>query len=238
MSATGKITYISLGADDPEVNAAFDAAIAAVSGQLGKTHPLRVAGEARASGAPIESLSPTDTRTVVARVSSGTAEDVRDAVAAARAAFPAWSRTPWSERAKLLDKAAEIIRRRRYELAAWLIHEMGKNRIEALGEIEETADLIAYYNQQMRDNGGYVREMGKLVPTDHNVSVLRPYGVWAVIAPWNFPYALMGAPVAAALLTGNTVVMKPSSETPLSALKLAWSRSSRRRACRAAPSAA
>ena len=98
---------------------------------------------------------------------------------------------------------------------------MGKNRVEALGEIEETADLISYYNDQMRANDGYVRKMGKLSPTDDNVSVLRPYGVWAVIAPWNFPYALLGAPAAAALLTGNTVVMKPSSETPLSAVLLA-----------------
>ena len=220
MAGTGKITYISLGADDPEVNAAFDAAIAAVGPQLGKTHPLHVAGEKRAGADVIESRSPTDTRVVVARVASGTADDVRDAVAAARAAFPAWSRTPWMERAQLLERAADIIRRRRYELAVWLIHEMGKNRVEALGEIEETADLISYYNQQMRENAGYVREMGKLVPTDRNTSVLRPYGVWAVVAPWNFPYALLGAPVAAALLTGNTVVCKPSSETPLSGLKL------------------
>ena len=73
----------------------------------------------------------------------------------------------------------------------------------------------------MRANAGYVREMGRLVPNDTNTSVLRPYGVWAVIAPWNFPYALLGAPVAAALVTGNTVVVKPSSDTPLSGVKLA-----------------
>jgi 1-pyrroline-5-carboxylate dehydrogenase len=219
MTATGKITYISLGADDPEVNAAFDAAIADVARQLGKTHSNRVAGEARGSASTIESRSPTDTRVVVARVASGTAQDVNDAVAAARAAFPAWSRTPWTERAKLLDKAADLIRRRRYELSAWLIHEMGKNRVEALGEVEETADLITYYTQQMRENGGYVKEMGKLVPTDRNTSALRPYGVWAVVSPWNFPFALFGAPVAAALLTGNTVVGKPSSETPHIGLK-------------------
>ena len=102
-----------------------------------------------------------------------------------------------------------------------MILEMGKNRVEALGEIEETADLLAYYAGQMRENAGYVREMGRLAPTDRNVSVLRPYGVWAVIAPWNFPYALLGAPVAAALVAGNTVVCKPSSETPLSGVKLA-----------------
>ena len=84
-----------------------------------------------------------------------------------------------------------------------MIHEMGKNRVEALGEIEETADLLTYYTRQMRENGGYVKEMGKLVPTDRNTSVLRPYGVWAVVAPWNFPFALLGAPVAAALLDGQ-----------------------------------
>src|SRR5438270_434041 len=83
-----------------------------------------------------------------------------------------------------IDRPAEIVRRRRYELSVWMIWEMGKNRIEALGEIEETADLLTYYADQMRANDGFVREMGKLVPTDHNTSVLRPYGVWAVIAPW------------------------------------------------------
>jgi len=223
MSGTGKITYISLSADDQEMNAAFDAAIADVRGQLGRAHPLHVGGEKRqsSSGATFESAYPADTRVVVARVPSGTAGDVDAAVAAARAAFPAWSRTPWQRRAELVDRAAEVIRRRRFELGAWMIFEMGKNRVEALGEIEETADLLAYYSQQMRDNGGYVREMGKLVATDHNTSVLRPYGVWAVVAPWNFPYALMGAPAAAALVTGNTVVMKPSSETPLSGILLA-----------------
>jgi 1-pyrroline-5-carboxylate dehydrogenase len=220
MAATGKITYISLGADDPEVNAAFDAAIAAVGAELGRTYPLHVAGERRAAATTIDSVDPSDTRVVVARVASGTTDDVRDAVAAARAAFAAWSRAPWAERAQILDRAAELVRRRRYELAVWLIRETGKNRVEALGEIEETADLITYYTQQMREHGGYVKEMGRLVPTDRNTSVLRPYGVWAVIAPWNFPYALMGAPVAAALLTGNTVVCKPSSETPLSGIKL------------------
>jgi len=220
MSATAKVTYISLSADDPALDAEFAAAIANVRGALGATHPLHVAGKTRAGAAPIESRSPTDTRTVVARVATATETDVRDAVAAAREAFPRWSAVPWQERAAILDRAADIIRARRLELATWLILEMGKNRVEALGEIEETADLYSYYAGEMRANAGYVREMGRLVPTDQNTSVLRPYGVWAVIAPWNFPYALLGAPVAAALVAGNTVVMKPSSETPLSGVKL------------------
>jgi 1-pyrroline-5-carboxylate dehydrogenase len=219
-SVAPKVTYISLSADDPALDAAFDAAIAAARAELGRTVPLHVAGETRTGGPAIESRSPADARVVVARVASATAADVADAVAAAKAAFPGWRATPWTERAAIIERAAEIVRRRRFELSAWLILEMGKNRVEALGEIEETADLYAYYAEEMRKNGGYVREMGRLVPTDRNTSVLRPYGVWAVIAPWNFPYALLGAPVAAALVTGNTVVCKPSSETPLSAVKL------------------
>ncbi len=94
----------------------------------------------------------------------------------------------------MIERAADLVRARKFELSVWMILEMGKNRVEALGEIEETADLLAYYAGQMRANGGYVHEMDRLAPTDRNVSVLRPYGVWAVIAPWNFPYALLGAP--------------------------------------------
>ena len=217
----GKVTYISLAADNPALDAAFDRAIDDVKRRAGADWPLRVGGATRETGAWIESRNPADTRVLVARTAAASAADVNDAVAAARAAFPSWSRTPWPERAARLEKAAELIRARRLELAAWLILEMGKNRVEALGEIEETADLISFYNAEMRANDGYVRKMGRLVPTDDNTSVLRPYGVWAVIAPWNFPYALLGAPAAAALLTGNTVVLKPSSETPLSALLLA-----------------
>ncbi len=220
MSAPAKVTYISLSADDPALDAKFATAIAGVRAELGRSYPLHVAGETRAGGPPIESRSPTDARVIVARVATATATDLRDAVAAAHAAFPSWSRVPWQDRAAMLDRAADLVRARNLELAAWLIFEMGKNRVEALGEIEETADLYSYYAAEMRANAGYVREMGRLVPTDQNTSVLRPYGVWAVIAPWNFPYALLGAPAAAALVTGNTVVMKPSSETPLSAVKL------------------
>src|SRR5437773_1619612 len=214
-----KVTYATLSADNDELHAELDAAIEKVRGQLGRSYPLMIDGQAR-QRPTFASTSPADTRIVVAQAASGTDEDVRDAVAAAKAAWPAWRQTPYEERAAILERAAAIVRTRRFELTAWLILEMGKNRVEALGEIEETADLYSYYAEEMRKNAGYVREMGRLVPTDTNTSVLRPYGVWAVIAPWNFPYALLGAPAAAALVAGNTVVMKPSSETPLSGIKL------------------
>src|SRR5262252_16858 len=169
MTAPAKVTYVSLSADNPEVRAGFDAAIAQIAGELGATHPMRIAGAARQASATTDSLSPADTRVVVARVPSGTAADVNDAVAAARAAFPTWSRTPWAERARLIERAADIIRERVYELSVWLIWEMGKNRVEALGEIFETADLLTYYAKQMREHRGFVREMDKLAPTDRNV---------------------------------------------------------------------
>src|SRR6266540_1838689 len=131
VTAAPKVTYISLSADDPALDAAFDAAIAGVRSELGKSFPLRVA---------------------VARVATAGEVDVRDAVAAAKAAFPRWSATPWQERAAIIDRAADLIRSRKFELGAWLIQEMGKNRVEALGEIEETADLCAYYSEELRAN--------------------------------------------------------------------------------------
>ncbi len=99
--------------------------------------------------------------------------------------------------------------------------EVGKNRIEALGEVEESADLLRYYAQTMEDNDGYDHPMGNLGDAAvHTRSILRPHGVFAVISPFNFPMALAAGPTGAALLAGNTVVLKPSSASPLSAVKL------------------
>jgi 1-pyrroline-5-carboxylate dehydrogenase len=221
MSTATKVTYATLSADDAEMHRQFDAAITKVKAELGRTTPLYIGAEKRAATSTTTSTNPADTRVVVANVAAGTIQDVNDAVAAAKAAFPAWRAMPWAERAAIMGKAAAMVRQRRFELSTWLILEMGKNRLEALGEIEELADLIDYYVVQMRENDGYSRPMANLSPLDQNTSVLRPFGVWGVIAPWNFPYALFGAPVAAALITGNTVVAKPSSDTPLSGVLVA-----------------
>jgi 1-pyrroline-5-carboxylate dehydrogenase len=221
MANETKITYATLSADDDEMHRRFDAAISRVKTELGRATPLYIGGKARPTAETTTTTSPADTRVELARVAAGTAQDVNDAVAVAKAAYPSWRATPWQKRIEILGRAAAGVRERRYELSAWLILEMGKNRMEALGEIEELADLIDYYNDQMRANDGYLRPMGQLSPSDRNTSVLRPYGVWGVIAPWNFPYALLGAPIAAALVTGNTVVAKPSSDTPLSGVLVA-----------------
>jgi 1-pyrroline-5-carboxylate dehydrogenase len=120
-----------------------------------------------------------------------------------------------------MRRAAEAIRTHRYELAAIMSIEIGKNRMEALGDAEESADLIDYYADQVEANGGYVRPLGKLSPNERTQDALRPYGVFVVIAPFNFPLALSTGMSAGALLGGNTVVYKPSVQAPLTGAELA-----------------
>src|SRR5207244_2136581 len=139
----------------------------------------------------------------------------REALAAARAAYPAWSARHWTERVALLKKAADGIRARRWELAALMGYEAGKNRLECVGDVEESADLIEYYCNQIENHHGFETTLGTLGPNEDNSSVLRPYGVWAVISPFNFPLALAAGPAGGALVAGNTVVFKPASATPL-----------------------
>ncbi|MBK9142421.1 MAG: aldehyde dehydrogenase family protein [Candidatus Melainabacteria bacterium] len=220
MTQQFKVTYATLSADNKELHSMLDAAVEKVKGEAGGIYPLLIDGHSRQTAGFRDCVSPADTNFLVARVGSAGAADVHDAVQAARNAYPSWRAVPWQERAAIIERAADLIRSRKGELTAWLILENGKNRVEALGEIEETADLYDYYARQLRVNDGYVKGMGSLSPAESNTSVLRPYGVWAVIAPYNFPYALLGAPMAAALLAGNTVVAKPSSSTPLSGIKL------------------
>ena len=141
--------------------------------------------------------------------------DVDRAVAAARAAQRGWARRPWRERLEILRRAAALIRERKYELAALMSLEVGKSRLEAMGDAEESADLIDYYCGQVEDADGFVRPMGRITPIERNTDVLRPYGVFACIAPFNFPLALSAGMSSAALAAGNAVVYKPAEDTPL-----------------------
>jgi 1-pyrroline-5-carboxylate dehydrogenase len=141
-------------------------------------------------------------------------------VRSARAAAPRWARTPWPDRVAVLRRAADLISERSNELAALMSLEVGKNRLEALGDVEEAADLIRYYCQQVEDHDGFTAAMGTLNPREQNTSVLRPFGVWAVISPFNFPMALAAGPAGAALAAGNTVVLKPSPQGSFTAARL------------------
>jgi 1-pyrroline-5-carboxylate dehydrogenase len=147
-----------------------------------------------------------------------------DAIDAARRAFPAWAATPWQERVRMLRRAVSLIEERVYFIGAALALEVGKNRMESLGEAQETADLIAYYCDEMERNDGYVVRMRDDPLSgfvSENRSVLRPYGPWLVIAPFTFRWRSPAAPAGAALVAGNTVVIKSASSTPWSGRLLA-----------------
>ena len=221
MTAPTKITYTSAGGDLEEFHHHFDTALASIRQQAGRGHPFYIGGEAVESREkPLVDRSPIDTSFVLGHFASATAEHVDRAVRAARQAQPAWARLAWRDRVTLLQRAAGLIRERKYELAALMSLEVGKSRLEAMGDAEESADLIDYYCAQVTDADGFVRPMARITPIERNTDVLRPYGVFACIAPFNFPLALSAGMSAAALVAGNAVVYKPAEDTPWTGLKL------------------
>ena len=219
-----RVTYATLaGGQSEDFQRRWDLALDRVRGALGGRHGHLIDGREHGPEADRESFedrSPIDRRGLVGAFPVGTAADVDRAVQAARRGFAAWSDRHWSERAAILRRAAEVIEERGFELSALVGLEVGKNRLEAMGDVTETADLIRYYCEQMERHAGFDRPMSRLSPHEETRSLLRPYGVWAVISPFNFPAALAGGPAAAALIAGNTVVLKPSPEAPMSALAL------------------
>jgi 1-pyrroline-5-carboxylate dehydrogenase len=216
-----KITYTSTDVDLEAFHRQFDAALARVRGTAGADHPNVIAGEAVVpAGAPLVDVTPIDTSIVLGRFAAAGRPEVDRAVAAARAAQSDWARRPWRERVGILRGAAALIRERKFDLAALMSLEVGKNRLESMGDAEEAADLIDYYCQQVEQANGFAREMAKVTAVERNVDVLRPYGVFACIAPFNFPLALSTGMSAAALVAGNAVVYKPSEDTPWTGFKL------------------
>jgi len=214
-----KLTYATMFNPPEELHIRFDEALADVRSNLGGEYGMLIAGEEVFAERKFKSKNPANTEEVLGIFQSGTAGNADNAILAAKRAFPAWSRIPYLQRLTLLRKAADLINERIFRIGAAISLEVGKNRLEALSDIAETADLIRYACYQMEKNKGFVVEMGRdpLVGyTATNTSVLQPYGVWLVISPFNFPTALSGGPVGAALVTGNTVVLKPATDTPWS----------------------
>ncbi|MGB6421362.1 MAG: aldehyde dehydrogenase family protein [Anaerolineales bacterium] len=217
MTQKFKLTYATMFNPPDELHTRFEDALTSLKLKLGSEYGMIIAGKDHFSAEKFENRSPIDTDMVLGMFQKGSAKDAGMALNAARKAFPGWSSTPWQERVALMRKAADMIDERIFEIGAAMALEVGKNRMESLGDVAETADLIRYSCYQMEKNGGFIVEMGRdpLVGyTSTNTSVLRPYGVWLVISPFNFPAALTGGPSGAALVAGNTIVMKPATDTP------------------------
>lgn len=220
-----KITYATLRADNEELHALYEAGLEKAKGRLGGYHRNFVDGADRDGEGSFEVRSPIDSEMLVGTFARGTRSDAQDAIAAARRAQPAWFRLGWEKRLEILRRAAELISERQMEYGGLMAIEVGKTRLEALGEVEEAADLIRYYAKTAEDNAFYDHPMDNLGDAAvHTRSILRPHGVFAVISPFNFPMALAAGPSAAAMMAGNTVVFKPASVAAMSgtALKEAY----------------
>ncbi|HAV76919.1 MAG TPA: 1-pyrroline-5-carboxylate dehydrogenase [Anaerolineae bacterium] len=211
-----KLTYATMFNPPEALHDGFDMAVAKLKANLGREYGMIIEGKDVFADEKFDDHSPVNTDWVLARMQKGNATHANMAIAAARKAFPSWSRTPWQKRVQLVRKACALIEKRIFELGAAMALEVGKNRMESLGDVQETADLMYYSAQMMEENNGFIKSMGKdpLVGYDStNTSVLRPYGVWLIISPFNFPFALTGGPTGAALVAGNTVVIKPALDT-------------------------
>jgi 1-pyrroline-5-carboxylate dehydrogenase len=192
-------------------------AIAQVRAELGREYDLVIGGELVKTTGKIKSLNPAKPSEVVGIHQKAGPEHVEPAMQAALKAFETWSKAPIEERVGLILRAADIIRRRKFEFCAWLVFEVGKNWAEADGDIGETIDFLEFYAREaFRLHNA---ETPVQLPGEHDQLRYIPLGVGAVIPPWNFPCAIMAGMTAAAIVCGNTVILKPSSDSPTIAAK-------------------
>ena len=192
-------------------------AIAAVAENLGQSHPMLIGGERITLPETFDSLNPSNPSEVIGTFPKGGAEHADQAIAAASEAFERWKNVPAAERADVLFRTAEAIRQRKFEFAAWMCFEAGKNWAEADGDVAEAIDFLEFYGREAirYDSAGKVTP----VAGEENRLVYIPLGVGAVIPPWNFPLAIAVGMSSAAIAAGNTVVLKPASATPTIAWK-------------------
>lgn len=215
-----KVNYASTSLGSEELDLAFETELAALRAHDAPIQQQIIAGKRYDSEQILTRMDP-----VVGNVRAGaayiaTAEQVSAAVSAARAAAKGWRQMPYAERNALLREAYQEVEAKLTFLAAVLAAEIGKTRLEAYGEVQEVLDMIDHYCEQFERNNGFVTQQ-KSTPSEQNLDLLVPYGVFAVIVPFNFPIALLVGMSVAALVTGNTIIIKPSDKTPRSSALIA-----------------
>jgi RHH-type transcriptional regulator, proline utilization regulon repressor / proline dehydrogenase / delta 1-pyrroline-5-carboxylate dehydrogenase len=189
----------------------MDLALQEVQKQFGKHYALVINGKSVAADDEFSSVNPARPDEIVGSIAAGNSVNVMDAVAAARVAFSRWSQTSFDERARVIRRVADRIRQRRYELAAWQVFEVGKTWAEADADVVEAIDFCEFYAEEAHRLG-----RGRLtqdIPGEVSIETYIPRGVGAIIAPWNFPLAILCGMTVAALVTGNTVVIKPAEQS-------------------------
>ncbi len=202
---------------DPSIKRAMESALDEVQAELGREYDLVIGGRRIRTSGKITSVNPARPAQVVGIHQAAAAEHAEPAVQAALAAFPAWSRRTVEERVVFILRVSELVSKHKLKLCAWLTYEVGKNWAEADADVAECIDFLEFY----------AREALKLdqattpiqLPGERNQLRYVPLGAGAVISPWNFPFAIMAGMTAAAIVTGNTVVLKPSVDAPTIAAK-------------------
>src|SRR5688572_10262568 len=203
----------------PENAAAMTAAIEKVRSELGREYPVVINGEKITLPSKFESINPANKTEVVGRFSEVDTDTslVDKALDAATAAFKLWRNVPAAERAEYLFKVADVMRQRKHELSAWMVYEVSKTWAEADGDTAEAIDFLEFYGREML-RWSQPQPVTKYPGEDNSLEYI-PLGVGAIIPPWNFPLAIMSGMTMAAVVTGNTVVLKPSSDSPTIAAK-------------------
>lgn len=203
----------------PENADAFRAALEKVKGELGREHPITINGEKITLEHKFNSVNPANTAEVVGVFSEGDSDTslVEKAIDAATEAFKTWRNVPYTERAEYLFKIAAIMRERKHELSAWMVYEVSKTWAEADGDTAEAIDFAEFYGREMLRWGG--EQPVTPYAGEKNQFEYIPLGVGAIIPPWNFPLAIMSGMTMAAIVCGNTLVLKPSSDSPMIAAK-------------------
>ena len=196
----------------PENASAMELAIAKVVAEAGREHPLVIGGERITGRETFESLNPAHKSQVLGKFQSGSKEDAERAVDAAWKAFESWKKQPVDVRAGLLLRAAKLLRERKHEFSAVMVLEVGKTWAEADGDTAEAIDFLEFYAREAIRYAG--EQPITRIESEHNQLVYIPLGVGAVIPPWNFPLAIMAGMTTAAVVSGNCVVLKPSSDSP------------------------
>ena len=197
---------------NPEIKREQQAALEAVEARLGHEYDLVIGGKRIQTAAKITSVNPARPAQIVGIHQAAGPEHAPIAMAAAQAAFPVWSSTPVQTRVEFLLRAAELIRERKYIFNAWLTYEAGKNWAEADADTAECIDFLEFYAREALRLDAATTPIQ--LPGEHNTLRYVPLGVGAVIPPWNFPFAIMAGMTAAAIVTGNTVILKPSVDAP------------------------
>ena len=204
-----------------KLHADFEKAVDEVKKELGKKYPIIINGKEIYSDDCFTVSSPSDTRITVAEFPKASVDDTKNSVTSAKNAFEKWCDISYQKRAEIFRDCAEIFSRKKLFLAAIMTFENGKNRIESIGDVDETIDFMRFYALQLEKNKGFCKHTDHPNHHEKTQTIMKPYGVWGIIAPFNFPSAIAIGMSTGALITGNTVILKPASDAPLSAFQFA-----------------